>query len=84
MYINAIGTCKNEEDPTNLQNEGARVLTSLYINFSDTQEQLTPKSVVEFCKNLKIWLNFVHSFLRYGAKQQIIESIMCRNSVTNL
>ena len=39
---------------------------------------------MEFRKNLKIWLNFVHSFLRYGAKQQqIIESIMFRNSVTN-
>ena len=27
-------TCKNEEDP--VKNEGARVLTRLYINFSDT------------------------------------------------
>ena len=48
-YINVLGTCKNEEDPTNLQNEGPRVLTSLYIDFSDAQGQLTPKSVVEFC-----------------------------------
>ena len=29
-YIVVLGTCKNEEDPTNLQNEGARILTSLY------------------------------------------------------
>ena len=36
-YIVVLGTCKNKEDPTNLQNEGARVLTSLYINFSDAQ-----------------------------------------------
>ena len=28
-------TCKNEEDP--IKNEGTRVLTRLYINFSDTQ-----------------------------------------------
>ena len=26
-------TCKNEKDP--IKNEGARVLTSLYIDFSD-------------------------------------------------
>ena len=38
-------TCKNEDDP--IKNEGARVLTILYIDFSDTQGQLTRKSVVE-------------------------------------
>ena len=31
-------TCKNEEDP--IKNEGARVLTRLYIVFSDAQRQL--------------------------------------------
>ena len=31
--------CKNEEDPIN--NEGARVVTTLFINFSDAQGQLT-------------------------------------------
>ena len=40
-------TCKNEEDP--IKNEGARVLTRLFIVFSDAQGQLTQKSVVEFC-----------------------------------
>ena len=68
-YIVVLGTCKNEEDPTNLQNEGARVLTSLHIDFSDAQGQLIPKSVVGFCQNLNIWFNSVHSFLRYGAKK---------------
>ena len=34
--------CKNEEDPT--KNEGARVVTTLFITFSDAQGQLTPKS----------------------------------------
>ena len=68
-YINVLGTCKNEEDSTNLQNKGARVLRSLYIDFSDAQGQLNPKSVVEFCQILNIWLNSVHSFLRYGAKK---------------
>ena len=37
LAIVVLGTYKNEEDPTYLQNEGARVLTSLYIDFSDAQ-----------------------------------------------
>ena len=32
-------TCKNEEDP--IKNEGARVFTTLYSDFSDAQGQLT-------------------------------------------
>ena len=32
-------TCKNKEDP--IKNEGARVFTTLYIDFSDTQGQIT-------------------------------------------
>ena len=43
--------CKNEEDP--IKNEGARVVTTLFINFSDAQGQLTLKSVMESCLNLK-------------------------------
>ena len=39
-------TCKSEEDP--IKNEDARLLTSLYIDFSDAKGQLTPHSVVEF------------------------------------
>ena len=42
-------TCKNEEDP--IKNEGARVVTTLSIDFSDAQRQLTPKSVMESCQN---------------------------------
>ena len=41
--------CKNEEDP--IKNEGARVVTTLFINLSDAQGQLTPKSVMESCQN---------------------------------
>ena len=41
--------CKNEEDP--IKDEGAKVVTTLFINFSDAQEQLTPKSVMESCRN---------------------------------
>ena len=35
-------TSKNKEDP--IKNEGARVLTRLYVVFSDAQGQLTPVS----------------------------------------
>ena len=52
-------TCKNETDPT--KNEGARVLTSLYVNFLVAQGQLTPHSVVEFRRNSNssklLWLS---------------------------
>ena len=41
--------CKNEEDP--IKNEGAREVTTLFMNFSDAQGQLTPKSVMESCRN---------------------------------
>ena len=41
--------CKNEDDPIKI--EGARVVTTLFINFSDAQGQLTPKSVMESCLN---------------------------------
>ena len=45
-------TCKNEEDP--IKNEGARVVRTLSIDFSDAQGQLTPKSVIESCQNSKL------------------------------
>ena len=32
-------TCKNKEDP--IKNESARVVTTIYIDFSDTQGQVT-------------------------------------------
>ena len=43
-------TCKNEEDP--IKNEGARVFTTLYIDFSDTQGQITLESMVVSGRNL--------------------------------
>ena len=44
-------TYKNEEDP--IKNEGARVVTTLFIDFSGAQRQLTPKTVMESCQNSK-------------------------------
>ena len=43
-------TCKNEEDP--IKNEGARLFTTLYINFSDAQGQITLELVVVSGRNL--------------------------------
>ena len=38
-FIAVLGTYKNEDNP--IKNEGARVLTTLYIDFSDAQGLLT-------------------------------------------
>ena len=43
-------TCKNEEDT--IENVGARVFTTLYINFSDAQGQITLELVVVSSRNL--------------------------------
>ena len=42
-------TCKNKEDP--IKNEGARVLTTLYIDLSDAQGQITLESMVVSGRN---------------------------------
>ena len=39
--------CKNEEDP--IKNEGYRMVTTLFIDFSHAQGQQTPKSVMDSC-----------------------------------
>ena len=38
-FMGVLVTCKNEEDP--IKNEGARVVTTLFIDFSQAQGQLT-------------------------------------------
>ena len=47
-----LGTCKNEHDQ--IKNKGDRVVATLFIDFSDAQGQLTPKSVMEFRRNSKL------------------------------
>ena len=47
--MGVLVACKNEEDP--IKNEGARVVTTLFIDFSHAQGQLTPKSVMEIYRN---------------------------------
>ena len=48
--MNVLITCKKEEDP--IKNEGAKVFTTLYSNFSDAQGQITLELVVVSCPNL--------------------------------
>ena len=47
--MGVLVACKNEEDP--IKNEGARVVTTLFSDISHAQGQLTPKSVMEYCRN---------------------------------
>ena len=47
--MGVLDACKKEEDP--IKNEGARVVITLFIDFSHPQGQLTPKSVMESCRN---------------------------------
>ena len=47
--MGVLVACKNEKDP--IKNEGARVVTTLFIDFSHAQGQLTRKSVMESCVN---------------------------------
>ena len=72
-------TCKNEEDP--IKNEGARVVSTLFIDFSEAQGQLIPKSVMESCRNSNpsklLWLtllpariNIIHSKLKALERSQ--------------
>ena len=48
--MNVLFTCKYEEDP--IKNGGARVFTTLYVNFSNAQGQITLESVVVSGRNL--------------------------------
>ena len=48
--MDVLITCKYEEDP--IKNEGDRVLTTLYINISDAQGQITLVLVVVSGRNL--------------------------------
>ena len=48
--MDVLITCKYEEDP--IKNRGARVFTTLYLNFPDAQGQISPESVVVSGRNL--------------------------------
>ena len=46
--MDVLVTSKNKEEPN--KNEGASMATTLNIDFSNTQGQLTPHSMVESCR----------------------------------
>ena len=48
-FMGVLVAWKNKEDP--IKNEGTRVVTTLIIDFSHAQGQLTPKPVMESCRN---------------------------------
>ena len=64
--MNVLVACKNEED--SIKNKGARVVTTLFVDFSDSQGQLTPKSVMESCLNSNqcklLWLTLLHASIK--------------------
>ena len=61
IFADVLVACKNEKVP--IKNEGARVITTLFIDFSDAQGQLTSKSVMESCRNSNpsklLWLTLL-------------------------
>ena len=70
--MNVLVTCKYEEDP--IKNRGARVFTTLYVNFSDAQGQITLESVVVPGRNLNTSKLSCMSSL--PARMRMIESKM--------
>ena len=64
--MGVLVSCKNEEDPS--KNEGARVVTTQFIDFSHAQGQLTPKSVMESCRSLNpyklLWLTLLPASMK--------------------
>ena len=59
--MDVLVDCKNEDS---IENKGARVVTTLFIDFSDAQGQLTPKSGTESCRNTNssklLWSTMLH------------------------
>ena len=70
--IDVLVTCKFEEDP--IKNRCARVFTTLYVNFSDAQGQITLESVVVSGRNLNLSKLSCMSSLR--ARMRMIKSKM--------
>ena len=71
-FMVVLITCKNKEDP--IKNDGARVFTTFYINFSDAQRQITLELVVVSGRNLNSSKPSCMSLL--PARMRMIESKM--------
>ena len=70
--MDALVTCKYEEDP--IKNEGARVVTTLYSNFSDAQGQITLVLVSVSGRNLNS--SKFSCMSSFPAKMRMIDSKM--------
>ena len=70
--MNVLVTCQYEEDP--IKNRGARVFTTLYINFSDAQGQITLELVVVSGRNLN--LSKLSCMFSLHARIRLIDSKM--------
>ena len=75
-FMGILVACKNEEDQ--IKNEGARVVTTLFIDFSHAQGQLTPKSVMESCRNSNpsklLWLTLLPARMKkIHRKMKVLE-----------
>ena len=70
--MDVLITCKYDEDP--IQNEGARVVITLYINISDAQGQITLVLVVVSGRNLNLSKLSCMSLL--AARMRVIKSKM--------
>ena len=72
-------TCKNEEDP--IKNEGARLFTTLFINFPDAQGKVTPRSLVESGRNSNssklLWLSSLPARMRKIQSYAIMNETEC-------
>ena len=70
--MNVLVTCKYEEDP--IKNRGARVFTTLYVNFSDVQGQITLELVV--VSGRKLNSSKLSCMSSLPARMRVIESKM--------
>ena len=70
--MNVLVTCQYEEDP--IKNRGARVFTTLYINFSDAQGQITLELLVVSGQNLN--LSKLSCMSSLPARMRMIDSKM--------
>ena len=70
--MDVLVTCKYEEDP--IKDRGARMFTTLYVNFSDAQRQITLESAVVSGRNLNSSKLSCMSLL--PARMRMIESKM--------
>ena len=74
--MNVLVTCKYEEDP--IKNRGPRVFTTLYVNFSDAQGQITLESVVVSGRNLNSSKLSCMSLLQYSQREAVIPRAFAR------